>query len=101
MPKNPFLPSVAPKPWLGSESFRSMTPPIVRFLMPNKVFGVKKVFWGPPKSAKLIFLKNPNSVICPNMEGGQESDPSHPDSVRPLGPRLDYSGLSYNNARIK
>ena len=24
-------------------------------------------------------------VICPNMEGGEGSGPSHPDGVRPLG----------------
>ena len=40
---------------------------------------------GPPKSKKLIFSKNPNSVICLNMGGGQGSGPSHPDGVGPLG----------------
>ena len=44
--------------------------------------------WGhsldhPPCSDKC--QKNPNSVICPNMGGGQGSRPSHPDGVRPLG----------------
>ena len=32
------------KPLLGSKSFRSMTPPKLGFLRPNKVFGVKKCF---------------------------------------------------------
>ena len=43
------------------------------------------LFWGPLKSKKLIFSKNPNSVICPNMGGGQGSGPGHPDGVGPLG----------------
>ena len=51
-----------------------MTPPKMRFLGPNKVFGGQK-----------IFSKNPNSVICPNMGGGQGSGPGHPDGVGPLG----------------
>ena len=31
-----------------------------------KFLGVKKVFWGPQNQKKMIFSKNPNSVICPN-----------------------------------
>ena len=62
-----------------------MIPPKSEVLRPNKVFGGQKSFFGPPKSKKLIFSKNPNSVICPNMGGGQGSGPSHPDGVRPLG----------------
>ena len=45
--------------------------------------GLKKVFRDPPKSKKLIFSKNPNSVICPNMGGGQGSGPSHPETHLP------------------
>ena len=56
-------PQKSPKPLLGSKSFRSMTPQKMRFLRPKKVFGGQKSFLGPPKQKKLIFLKNPTSVI--------------------------------------
>ena len=63
-----------------------MTHPKVRFLRPNMVFEGQKSFQGaPPKIKKIVFSKNPNSVICPNMGGGQGSGPRHPDGVRPLG----------------
>ena len=62
-----------------------MTPPKVGFLMSNKVFGAQNSFFVPLETQKLIFSKNPNSVICPNMWGGQGSGPKHPDGVRRLG----------------
>ena len=65
MPKSSILPSVAPKPLLGSKSFRGMTPPKVRFIRPNKV---KKVFRDPPKSKKIDFLKKPK--FCDFSEHG-------------------------------
>ena len=46
------------KPWLGSKYVRSMTPPKVRFLMPNKVLESKKRYRGPQKMKKTVFLKN-------------------------------------------
>ena len=52
-----ILPPVAPKPKLRSKSFRSMTPPKVRILRPNKVLGAQKGFWGPHKTQKNDFLK--------------------------------------------
>ena len=42
-------PVVDPKPKLESKCFRSMTPPKVGFLRPNKVVGAQKSFFGPPK----------------------------------------------------
>ena len=60
-------------------------PPKVSFLRPNKVFGVKKVFRGPPKSKKLIFSKKPKFCDLSEHGGGQGSGPSHPDGVRPIG----------------
>ena len=63
-----------------------MTPPKSEVFKAIRGFmGAKKVFRDPPKSKKLIFSKNPNSVICPNMGGGQGSGPSHPEGVGPLG----------------
>ena len=53
------------QPWksqklqLWSKSCRSMTPPKVRFLRPNKVLGAQKNFLGPPKTQKIDFLKKP------------------------------------------
>ena len=44
----------SPKLWLRSKSFRSMTPPKVRFARPNKVFWGQKSFLGPPKIKKII-----------------------------------------------
>ena len=49
----------APKPWIRSKSFRSMTPPKVGFLRPNKVLGAQKSFYGPPETQKIDFLKKP------------------------------------------
>ena len=49
--------SLTSKPLLGSKSFRTMTPPKVRFLKPNKVLGAQKTFFGPPKTQKIDFLK--------------------------------------------
>ena len=54
-----FLTFPTPKPMLGSKSFRSMTPPKLGFLRPNKVFGVKKCFWGPQEMKITDFLKKP------------------------------------------
>ena len=52
-----------------NKKFRSMTPPKLGFLRPNKVFGVKKkVFRGPTKWKKLIFSKNLSSRICPKVD---------------------------------
>ena len=50
-----FLTFPTPKPMLGSKSFRSMTPPKLGFLRPNKVWRVKKRFKGPLKLKKLFF----------------------------------------------
>ena len=48
--------------------------------------GLKKIFLGLPKLKNLIFSKNLNSVICPNMGGGQGSCHRHPvGGVRSLG----------------
>ena len=78
-----ILPPVAPKPKLESKIFRSMTPPKVGFL--NKVSGAQKSFFGPPKTEKkLIFSKNPISVICPNIGGGFHSGPGDLGTIRPL-----------------
>ena len=52
-----ILPPVAPKPKLESKSFRSMTPPKVGFLRPNKVLGGPKRFKSPPKTQKIDFVK--------------------------------------------
>ena len=60
-----------------------MTPPKVRFLRPNKVFGGPKRFQGPPKHKKLIFSKNPNSVICPNIGGCFHIGPGDPGTIKP------------------
>ena len=49
----------SPKLLLRSKSFRSMTPPKVRFARPNKVFWGQKSFWGPPKLKKNDYLKKP------------------------------------------
>ena len=49
----------APKPWIGSKSFRSMTPPKVGFLRLIKVLGAQKSFLGLPKTQKIDFLKKP------------------------------------------
>ena len=53
---------------LGSKSFRSMTPPKVRFLRPNKVSGGQKSFLGAPKIKKIDFLKKPE--FCDLSEHG-------------------------------
>ena len=53
----PNQPWISPKLWPRSKSFRSMTPPKVRFLRPNKVLGAQKSFLGPPKTQKIDFLK--------------------------------------------
>ena len=58
----------SPKPMLGSKSFRSMTPPKVRFLRPNKVSGGQKSFLGAPKIKKIDFLKKPE--FCDLSEHG-------------------------------
>ena len=54
----------------------------------KKSFGplkvLKKLIFGPQKMEKMIFLKNPSSVIWLNTGGGQDSCPGDPDSVRPL-----------------
>ena len=42
---------------LRSKSFRSMTPPKLGFLMPNKVFSGQKKFLVAPKLKKIDFLK--------------------------------------------
>ena len=47
----------SPKPMLRSKSFRSMTPPKVRFLRPNKVLGAQKSYFGPQKTQKIDFLQ--------------------------------------------
>ena len=54
-PKNSYFETL--KPLLRSKSFRSMTPPKVRFLRPNKVLGAQKRCLGPPKHKKIDFLK--------------------------------------------
>ena len=56
------------KTWLESKSFGSMTSQKVQFLRPNNL-GLQKKFW-PKKHQKLMFSKNPNSLICPNIGGG-------------------------------
>ena len=80
-----ILPHVAPKPKLKSKNFRRMTPPKVGFL--NKVSGAQKSFFGPPKTEKkLIFSKNPISVIYLNMGVVKGVVPATLIvSVRPLG----------------
>ena len=50
-----------------------MTPPKVGFLWPNKVFGA------PQNREKLIFSKNPTSVIG----GGSHNGPGHLGTIRP------------------
>ena len=47
-------------------------------------WGSKKCF-GPPKLKKWFSQKNPKSVICQNIGGGQGSGPSQPDVVGSLG----------------
>ena len=61
-----------------------MTPPKVAFLRLNKVLGTQKSFLGPQKHKKLIFSKNPNSVICPNIAGSFHSGPGNPGTIGPL-----------------
>ena len=39
---------------------------------------------GPQKHKKLIFSKNPNSVICPNIGGSFHSGPGDPGTIGPL-----------------
>ena len=56
----------------------------VRFKRPNKVFGAPKSFLGPPKTQEIDFLKNLNSVICPNFGFGFHSDPGDLGTIRPL-----------------
>ena len=60
-PKNWTLlsPFITSKPLQGSESFRSMTPPKVRFLMPKKVLGAQKSFLVPHKKQKIDFFQKP------------------------------------------
>ena len=41
---------------LGSKSFRSLTPPKVRFLWPIKVLRAQKSFFGPQKTQKIDFF---------------------------------------------
>ena len=63
-----------------------MTYPKVGFLWPTKGLGAQKKILGPPKNEKNYSQKTTNSVICPNMGGGQSSCPRHPDGVAPLVP---------------
>ena len=44
-----------------------MTPPKVRFLIPNKVLGSKKYQRGPKKMKKTVFLKKGQSYILPKI----------------------------------
>ena len=50
---------------LRSKNVRSMTPPKVGFLRPNKVLGVQKKLRGPHKMKKINFLKKGYSYNLP------------------------------------
>ena len=55
----------------------------VRLEISKTIARIQKFYkYDPPK---VRFSKILNSVICPNMGGGQGSGPSHPDGVGPLG----------------
>ena len=55
----------------------------------KKFFGAQQIaksfFFGLLKMKKLIFSKNPTSLIWLNIGGGSHSGPDDPYSVRPLG----------------
>ena len=49
------------------------------------VFEGQKSFQGaPPKIKKIVFSKNPNSVICPNIAGSFDNGPGNPGTIGPL-----------------
>ena len=55
------------------KSFRSMTPPEVKFLKQKKVLGAQKSFLWPPKRKKLLFSKNWNYMIWLQTPGDSHS----------------------------
>ena len=55
-------------------------------------WGLKEVFLGPQKHKKLIFSKNPNSVICLNIGGSFHSGPGDLGTIG----RLDTIHLIYD-----
>ena len=70
------------KPLLQSKNVRSMTPPKLRFLMPNKVLEAPKNFQKTPKMKKTVFLKNgPTNFFPTNI----------PDISEPHGDLLHWN----------
>ena len=70
------------KPLLQSKNVRSMTPPKLGFLMPNKVLEAQKNFQKTPKMKKTVFLKNgPTNFFPTNI----------PDISEPHGDLLHWN----------
>ena len=70
------------KPLLQSKNVRSMTPPKLGFLMPNKVLEAPKNFQKTPKMKKTVFLKNgPTNFFPTNI----------PDISEPHGDLLHWN----------
>ena len=64
-----------------------MNPPKVRYLRPNKVFGVPKSFLGPKKTQKIDFLKILD--LC-DLAAHSQGLPQYPDRAE-----VDIESLLY------
>ena len=79
-----FMASLStPEPRLRSKSLRSVTQKW-SFWGQKRFWGLKKFFWAPQNTKKMIFSKKLNSVILPNIGGGSHNCPGHPGTIRPL-----------------
>ena len=83
MPKKCYFAICSSKTEAWIKKFQKYNPP--QGFYGQIWFWGQKSFQEPPKIKKNNFLKELNSVICPNMGGGRGSDPSHPNGVGLLG----------------